>query len=287
MILGVDLSSNNPVFDFALAHSQGCRTAYVKLGGDNIARYASSSYAGRVDSAHAVGWPAGSYWITGGHDPESAAAFYCDHLRDFRGADYGVLDNEKLDDGNTYNDAEAAAWMRYTHRRVGGNPARLVHYGNKSLMESHEWPELLATGCSFLIADYNGTPLRGHLPSTIPANRVVGHQYADNGTLGGASAVDLNAFTDAFFNTITAGGDVVPIPVIKALENGEMRLITSTGKKLPVLAGPLGCIDVVDQTEIDACKVAFGTEQFNDVQVAALQKVVGRYVANAKLNLFK
>jgi hypothetical protein len=64
-----------------------------------------------------------------------------------------------------------------------------------------------------------------------------------------------------------------------------MKLITSTGKLSPLLVGPFGCINVIDQQEIDSCKVAFGTEQFNDPQLVALQKVVVRYAANAKLVL--
>lgn len=287
MILGVDLSSNNAVFNFPLAQSQGCRTAYVKLGGDNIPTYASGSYAPRVAAAKAVGWPVGSYWITGGHNPDAAAAFFTAHLAAFGPADYVVLDNEALDSGNVYNDAEAAEWVRQVHAHIGGNPARILHYGSKSFMESHQWPQLLATGCSFLIADYNGTPLQNHVPSTIPPSRVVGHQYADNGSIGGGGPVDLNAFTDSFFAIVNSAAlSATPIKeVLKALENGEMKLITSTGKLSPLLVGPLGCINVIDQQEIDSCKVAFGTEQFNDPQLVALQRVVGRYAANAKLVL--
>jgi hypothetical protein len=116
---------------------------------------------------------------------------------------------------------------------------------------------------------------------------VVGHQYADNGNIGGGGPVDLNAFTDSFFATISAASlSATPIQeVLKALENGEMKLITSTGKLSPLLVGPLGAINVIDQQEIDSCKVAFGTEQFNDVQLVALRNVVGRYAANAKLVL--
>lgn len=204
MILGVDLSSNNPVFNFPLANTEGCRTGYIKLGGDNIPRYASGSYAGRVDAAHAVGWAVGSYWITGGHDPVGSANFFCDHLHDFRPGDYVVLDNETLDSGNTYTDAEAATWVRAVLARIGGSPSRILHYGSKSFVASHGWPQLLATSCSFLIADYNGTPLQGHIPANIPASRVVGHQYADNANFGGA-LVDGNAFVDGFLTTITAG----------------------------------------------------------------------------------
>jgi len=202
--LVVDLSSNNAVFDFPLANSQGCRSAYVKVGGDNIPRYFSPSYTPRADSGHLLGWPLGSYWITGGHDPASAAAFFVAHLRSYRMPDYVVLDNEKLDDGNVYTDAEAAAWVNEVVA-LGIPASRVLHYGSKSFMESHAWPQLLATGCSFIIADYNGTPLVNHIPSTIPASRVVGHQYADNGNVGGAHPVDLNAFVPGFLtSTATA-----------------------------------------------------------------------------------
>jgi GH25 family lysozyme M1 (1,4-beta-N-acetylmuramidase) len=281
MILGVDLSSNNPVFNFALAQSQGCRTAYIKEGGDNIPRYISGSYAARVDAAKQMGWQVGSYWITGGHDPAAAADFAAAHLEAFGPADYIVLDNETLDSGNVYNDAEAAAWVRQTLTHVGGNPARILHYGSKSFIESHAWPQLLATGCSFLIADYNGTPLQNHIPSTIPASRVVGHQYADNGSIGGA-LVDVNAFVDSFLLTITAG---LPADIITALENDDMMLITSTGKRTPLLIGPLGSINITDPLQVAGLTATVGAKQLNDLQLDAIHNAVNAYAANAKLYL--
>lgn len=207
-LLVVDLSSNNRTFDFGLANAQGCRSGYIKVGGDNLSpRYFSPSYAPRVDAAHSVGWSVGSYWITGGHDPDASALFMAAHLEAFGPADYIVLDNESLDDGNPYNDAEAAEWVRAAAADSGHPTSRILHYASKSLMDSHEWPELLATGCMFIIADYNGTPFVNHVPSTIPAERIVGHQYADNGNIGGASPVDLNAFTEAFLTNITTQGE--------------------------------------------------------------------------------
>jgi GH25 family lysozyme M1 (1,4-beta-N-acetylmuramidase) len=245
MILGVDLSSNNAVFSFPQAQSQGCRTAYVKLGGDNIPTYLSSSYAPRVDAAHAVGWPVGSYWITGGHNPDAAAAFFTAHLEAFGAPDYVVLDNESLDSGNVYNDAEAAEWVRQVHAHVGGNPARILHYGSKSFMESHAWPQLLATGCSFLIADYNGTPLQNHVPSTIPASRVVGHQYADNGNIGGGGPVDLNAFVDSFLSTIsTASTTATPITLETLMALKDSIQFFTNPKRGVFLAGPAAWLPI-------------------------------------------
>lgn len=200
-ILGVDLSSNQGSFNFQTAWNQGVRACYIKLGGDNIARYESGVYAARVDAAHAVGMKVGSYWLTGKHDAGAAADFFAAHLHSFGAPDFVVLDNEALDSGNIYNDHEAATWVNEVHAHIGGDPRRILHYANTSLMNSHAWPELLATGCSFLIANYNGTPFGGSFaPHTIPLNRIVGHQYADNGNIGGWSPVDLNAFTDTAFN---------------------------------------------------------------------------------------
>lgn len=249
MILGVDLSSNNPNFNFALAQTQGVRTAYIKLGGDNIPEYYSPSYAPRVDAAHGLGWPVGSYWITGGHNPDGAAAFFDAHLRNFGAPDYVVLDNETLDSGNTYTDAEAAEWVRVVHGFIGGDPSRILHYGSKSFMASHAWPLLLTTGCSFIIADYNGTPLVNHVPATIPASRVVGHQYADNGNFGGAS-VDANAFTDNFL-TLTTASAGAPIPLEKLMALKDTLQYFSNPTRGVFLAGPGAYYPINNRDGID------------------------------------
>lgn len=199
-ILAVDLSSNNPVFNFPLAVTQGCTTTYLKLGGDNIPRYVSGVYAGRVDQARAAGMRVGHYWVTGGHDPEAAAAFYVRNLRNVQPSDFFVLDNEKLDDGNMYSDDEAARWIRTVQAAVGGSPRRVFMYCSESPLAGSPWTAVRATGAQALVAWYGHAPMAFGAIGSWPASQIGGHQYTDNGTLGGATGLDLNAFADTAFD---------------------------------------------------------------------------------------
>jgi len=295
-ILGVDLSSNNPVFDWALARQQGVRAAYIKLGGDNlIPRYVSGSYAGRVDQARAHGMIVGHYWVTGRHDPEAAAAFFVRNLRNVQAGDFFVLDNEHLDDGNTYTDDEAARWIRTVQGLVGGDPRRVFHYASGSpLRQKGAWPRTIATGAQALVAWYDQQPFGFPRPlGDWPERQIGGHQYSSSVNLGNGGRIDANVFKDnafAFTGTATSGEAVTKI--IKELEN-DMKLIVSVagaGPKgapqlSPILAGPFGSVSIVDQTELDGLTVAFGKAEMNDVQLVAVRTACARYAENARLNL--
>lgn len=198
-ITGPDVSTYQSGINYALAAQQGHAVTYIKLGGDNIPRYVSGSYAGLVDKARAAGLRVGHYWVTGGHDPEVAAAFFLANLHNAQPGDFFVLDNEPLDDGNAYDDDEAARWVRTVQGGVSGAPNRLFHYSSQSQTNSHGWPETLATGCSFIIANYNDSPFRLTV-TTIPAERIMGHQYTSSGSAGGLSPIDMNAFKDNAFD---------------------------------------------------------------------------------------
>ncbi|MDN4616399.1 GH25 family lysozyme [Leifsonia sp. F6_8S_P_1B] len=214
-ILGVDLSSNNPVFDWALAWSQGVRAAYIKLGGDNIPRYVSSSYPVRVDDARRQGMIVGHYWVTGGHDPVSAAEFFVRNLRNPQPGDFFVLDNEHLDDGNMYSDAEAAIWIRTVQAAVGGDKRRVFHYASGSPMkQKYAWTQTIATGAQALVAWYDQTPLEFPRPlGDWPESQIGGHQYTSSANLGNGGRIDANAFKDnalTFTNAPSKPEDDVP-----------------------------------------------------------------------------
>lgn len=214
MLLGPDLNSYKTGFNFGLAHSQGCSVMYAKLGGNNLpgnSPYVSQSYAGFVDQARSAGWRVGHYWLTGGYDPAGSARFFLANLRNPKPGDFYVLDDEQLDSGRQWSDAEAAIWFRIVGAVVGFD--NLFLYGSKNNdLGIHPWPQTLALGVKVISAIYNDQPLVNHIPATIPAKYVKGHQYADNGSFGGLS-VDMNAFTDdAFTSTLAAGLAAAPIP---------------------------------------------------------------------------
>jgi hypothetical protein len=89
---------------------------------------------------------------------------------------------------------------------------------------------------------------------------------------GAASAASTNATS-------------IPTEVLHVLENGNMLLITSVGKRSPLLIGPLGSINIVDQGEIDALTGTIGAKQVNDVQLDRIRNAVNQYAANAKVFL--
>lgn len=216
MLLGPDLNSYKTGFDFGLATSQGCSVMYAKLGGNNLPGnkpHVSGSYPGFIDQARAAGWRCGHYWLTGGNDLAGSARFYLDNLRNPEPDDFYVLDNEQLDAGCQWSDAESAIWFETITADPRVNPDHLFLYGSKNNdLGIHPWPLTLALGVNVISANYNGRPLVNHVPGTIPADRVKGHQYADNGPFGGLS-VDMNAFTDdAFVTTSAAGLSATPIP---------------------------------------------------------------------------
>jgi hypothetical protein len=255
MLTGPDVSSNQSSFDFNLAYAQGHRACYIKLGGENIPEYESASYPARFAAAVAAGFIVGSYWITGGHDPVQAAGYYCDRLARNSLGDFHVLDNETLDNGNTYNDAEAAAFIRTEQARLGGDPRRFFMYASESTLAAGSWAETRATGCQALVAWYGQPPLAFGGIGAWPAAQIGGHQYADNANVGGWPNTDLNAWKDdaLTFTTVTGGGPI-PITPIEETEEDDMAtgyyakgdkmpntfwIDQTTGKRRPATAGEL------------------------------------------------
>lgn len=209
MLIGPDTNSYKVGFDYRLAKAQGCTVTYVKLGGNNIsgnAPYFSDSYATFVDDARAAGYSnVGHYWVVGGNDMEGAARFFAARIRNRQASDFFVLDNEQLDAGRRWTDAESARWFRVVGDLFGYK--NLFLYGSRDNdLGRHAWPECLALGVKVISAVFNNRPLTNYVPSTIPASAVKGHQYTSSANVGGKIAIDMNAFLDDAF----AGGGAAP-----------------------------------------------------------------------------
>lgn len=221
-IKGVDVASYQLGIDFGALRAQGYETVYIKMGGDNYGpRYISGSYSVFVDQALAAGFKhIGHYWVSGRHDASVAGKYVTDRLYRFRDSDYVVLDNEKLDDGNVYSDNEAADFIGTAQLNIDGAPHRVKHYANQSFLNSHKWTQTLSTDCNFIVANYNNDPFNLHV-STVPDDRIDGHQYTSSGKAGGWKPVDLNMFkSDAFdFSNVT---DVNVHPIEDKEDEDEM-----------------------------------------------------------------
>lgn len=223
-------SYNKPGFDFGAAFAEGYRAGYVKLGGDNIPRYCSGGYTNFMDRFTGAGFAhRGSYWVTGGYDPAGSARFYLAN-RDPR-TTFDVLDNETLDDGRSWSDAEACEFFDVL---IAAGLTDLWQYGSRdSLWNTHAWPGLEARGIKAIVAIYNGTPFSNVYPRTYPAELVQGHQFTSSASIGGLGAVDENAFVDHAF---TGGGTPEPKKET-VLELGEETMsapIYARGDKLDV-----------------------------------------------------
>jgi hypothetical protein len=225
MLRGPDLNSWKSTFDFgAAARQEQIAFSYNKLGGNNIANaagirspYVSGSYPSLTARTHAVGWRAGHYWVTGGTDIVGAARFFLANLYDFRpGFDFAVLDNETLDDGRTWTDGECAVWWDI----VG--PVTKLNFQYSSKYNFSPLPLTLARGVKVISADYNGTEdITSAIPGVIPADKVVGHQFADNYNIGGLS-VDYNVFTDDAFD-FPDSAPVKPKRKVRSMDYGLVK----------------------------------------------------------------
>jgi hypothetical protein len=207
MLIGPDTNSWKVGFNYPLAKQQGSTVTYVKQGGNNISGnrpYFSDSYAKFVDDARNAGYShVGHYWVTGGNNIVESANFFADHIRGRTPSDFYVLDNEALDAGRRWTDAESALFFRTLIAR--GINSNLFLYGSRDNdLGRHAWPETLGLGVKVIAANFNNKPLVNFVPSTIPAQYVKGHQYTSSANVGGLSNIDMNAFLDDAFTGGTA-----------------------------------------------------------------------------------
>ncbi|MEC5149135.1 GH25 family lysozyme [Cryobacterium sp. GrIS_2_6] len=211
MLDGIDAATPQSSLDWALAHAQGFRHPYIKLGGDNNGRYVAPHYAAECDLARSAGEGGiGHYWVpSAAKDPTEAADYFVDHLHGWAPGDFWVLDNEPLDGCRQYNDGQAAAFANRVNARLRTSGLQGKTYLGLSVANSQSWPALLATGCDIVIAAYSYAPFAYTL-ATIPADRNHGHQTG--GVTIGGIAVDHDVWKDDAFNfAATAATTITPL----------------------------------------------------------------------------
>jgi hypothetical protein len=201
MIPGIDVATSQRSLDFALAYSLGYRKCYVKLGGDNTsARYVAPNYNPQVDAARKAGFQVGHYWVTGRDDPAGSADYFWENRRNPAALDFYVLDNERLDSGRLWTDAECAVFFRRIIDK-GADPRMLAVYVGAADLRAGTWSQTEALGINLIVASYGqNTGTRDAEPNLGGRFGGVwaGHQYTSNGRIGGV-AVDLNVFQDWAF----------------------------------------------------------------------------------------
>ena len=208
MLQVIDTATPQRNLDFTIPFGAGFRDCYVKMGGDNVDTYVAPYYVAEVDRAIAAGFAhVGHYWVPDANpnDPDTIdtptqqADWMVDRMHRWDPTTgFVVLDNENLDGAIRFGDSQAAEFIERVKARLGIPGAQILFYTNLSDARANEWPRVLATGANFLIAAPSYPP--GELPviSTIPADRIVGHQYGTR-SFGGV-VTDVNVFWDHAFD---------------------------------------------------------------------------------------
>lgn len=250
-------SYNKPGFNFATAWQEGFRAGYLKLGGDNLnPRYRGSGFQAQFNAFAAQPFQhRGCYWVTGGSDPAASARFYLASV-DPR-ATFHVLDNEHLDDGRVWSDAEACIFFDIL---AATGLTNLFQYGSRdSLWNTHAWPGLEARGIKAIVAIYNNAPFQNIQPRTYPASLVKGHQYTSSASIGGLGAIDANVFTDDAFtggtSTPSTGGSKM---YINCAENGGKAVVTEEGKFVQFTEAVYGA--TLNESTVAAAKLFGGVD---------------------------
>ena len=210
MLYGVDVDSVNKLnFPFAAAVKAGYRNNYIKLGGGNLqgnAPYLMTSnggYHGYVEQNRQAGADrTGHYWLSGGSDPAGHARFVLSNL-DWIDGDFFVIDNEKLNYGNTWTDSQVKEFFETLwadSSRGSSIQKNTFLYGSQiSLFGSDQFPSAWQAGVKAIIALYNNQQVIPSAPS-VPSANIKGHQFTSLGQIPGyVKPVDLDVFSDDAF----------------------------------------------------------------------------------------
>jgi peptidoglycan hydrolase-like protein with peptidoglycan-binding domain len=185
-VYGVDVGSSQANLDFYALSDAGYQFAIVKAGGSNVSPiYTAPYYTQQVARARDAGLVVGHYWLVGSASPAADADYFLSHLFDYRPGDLLALDNETIDNGTAWNDAQAAVFISEVKAALGIAP---FVYMNGSLLASSTWSQTRALGSKLWIANPNGTP--GNV-STGSFSEWAIHQYSWTGSQGDID-IDLN-----------------------------------------------------------------------------------------------
>ncbi|ASD24247.1 peptidase M23 (plasmid) [Cryobacterium sp. LW097] len=237
-VYGVDVGTSQRGFDFQALRAAGYQFAIVKAGGSNVVpTYVAPHYVTEVSRVRAAGLLVGHYWMVGSNTPAVDAAYFLDNLFDYRAGDILALDNEAINTGRKWTDAEAAVFMRAVKTRLGYVP---FMYINRADLSGSSWPEVRALGAKLWIAAPDGVP--GTVNITAFSDWAI-HQYSWTGNQNGTD-VDLNVAKLSAFAGLTQPPNGVTGPPAGAIPgNGGSGGATPTisisiaeGKILQTLA---------------------------------------------------
>jgi len=202
----IDTGTSQRNLNFQIPWDANYRTVYIKAGGDNVDTYEAPWYGKQEAAARPMGYRIGHYWVPDANPGDAdlidtapeQAAYFVNLLRNWTARDFVVLDNENLDGGWRFGDAQTAEWIETVKALLAIPGRQVIVYTTLSDARAITWERTLATGAVFLVAAPSYPA--GQWPDlpTIPRDRIVGHQYGVR-DFGGV-VTDVNVFTDDAFD---------------------------------------------------------------------------------------
>ncbi|MFC5931987.1 peptidase M23 [Cryobacterium melibiosiphilum] len=246
-VYGVDVATSQRNLDFQALKNAGYQYAIVKAGGSNVVpTYVAPHYTAEVGRARAAGLLVGHYWMVGSNSPAADAAFFLGNLYDYRSGDLLALDNEAINSGRLWTDAEAATFMRAVKSKLGYVP---FMYINRADLSQSSWTEVRALNAKLWIAAPDGVP--GSVNISAFSEWAI-HQYSWTGNQNGIE-IDLNVAKISAFAGLTPPPNGETSPPSNAIPGtgtspgtGTVSLTADQGKILQNLAKRGGYAGAVD-----------------------------------------
>lgn len=152
-VYGLDVWTPHVDLNYLSIRDSGYQFVIVKMGGSNVEPiYVGTNYRSEIDKVRSTGMIVGHYWVAGSNTPTQDVEFFLNNLYDYRPGDLICLDNEAIDNGRLWTDAECAAFINTVKSRIGATP--FLYTGSNLLANNGPWTQTQATGAKLWIADY-------------------------------------------------------------------------------------------------------------------------------------
>lgn len=209
---------------FVIINASRANQGYLQVG---------SMYHAQVQNCRVKGKEVGHYFFNGNLDAVACADYFVNNLYDFRKGDTLWLDVEAEPSSGTT--AATPAWaLTFINRvkaRTGVTPGV---YLNQSLMNSHDWSAVVATGSRLWLAYYNPS-----LPAIRHWATAAVHQYT-------STPIDLDRTPSGASLAVAGGGATtiteqkddddmgLPVAFVKDAKSASIYLVGPTGKRVGI-----------------------------------------------------
>ncbi|APZ81745.1 peptidase domain protein [Rathayibacter phage NCPPB3778] len=262
MVEGIDISRLQTGIDLNAAKREGIEFVFVKASGGNTGSlYRADGYSQNIGAVRTAGLKAGHYHVSGGASGSDAGRYFAQNLIGYQSGDALILDNEVLDDGRLYGDAEAADFMNAVKSVIPN--ANLFLYLSASDLRSRDWSRTTSLAKVWVASysnddgnrhdvDTGGKPWAIHQYSSnrLVAGRRVDANYSPlsiNELFGGVSPMGYNPFagyritgTWADHMSYSLGGEDYPLGFGTPLPAAAAGTLRTSGGSGELAAGQIG-----------------------------------------------